>query len=301
MNLKKFAMYALAGTMAFGLTACLDDSGTNSGTIGGGSSLSGRDNGGDDNGRDNTPSTVGPNGYDYKDSRSYRDYTDELTSGSQKYPVVRIGDQLWMGSNLNDPSAGICYEDDEENCDRFGRLYSWAEAMALDTSYNYRDATLKIKNKHQGICPDGWRLPTETDFEKLKDFLLYDYDHDDIALDNGLDEDADISGIQLKSTNYDINDDMLWSSLDGIAGEDTYGFYGVGTGFGRTEWTTDEYGYDVVEFTFHDIAEVTHFWTATQLDDNRARSYNLYFRDAYMAQDYWDKDVLNTVRCMKDI
>lgn len=295
MNFKKMALLSLAGALAFGLSAC-ELSVTSDESSSGGNGGSGRISG-----DDNPPSTVGPNGYDYKNSRSYRDYTADLTVGSVKYPVVRIGDQLWMGENLNDPTAGgVCYNDDEENCDRFGRLYTWAEAMGLDTSYNYKDATLKIKNKHQGICPDGWRLPNEADFEKLKDFIRYDYDHDDIALDNGFDADDDISGIQLKATNFDANDDMLWNTKDGIPGEDTYGFYGVGTGFGRTYWTTDDYGYDVVEFTFEDIADVTHFWTSTQLEDDQARSYNLYFKDAYLYADWWQKDVLNTVRCMKD-
>lgn len=295
MNFKKMALLSLAGALAFGLSAC-ELSVTSDESSTGGNGGSGRISG-----DDNPPSTVGPNGVDYKNSRSYREYTADLTVGSVKYPVVRIGDQLWMGENLNDPTAGgVCYEDDEANCDRFGRLYTWAEAMALDTSYNYRDATLKIKNKHQGICPDGWRLPTEADFEKLLDFIRYDYDHDDIALDNGFNAGDDISGIQLKSTNFDAYDDMLWNTKEGVPGEDTYGFYGVGTGFGRTEWTTDDYGYDVVEFTFDDISNVTHFWTSTQLEDNQARTYNLYYRDAYMAQDWWQKDVLNTVRCMKD-
>ena len=109
MNLKKIAMIAIAGTMAFGLAACTEDSGTN-GSIDNGNHGSLRDRDGDDN----TPSTVGPNGYDYKDSRSYRDYTADLTVGSVKHSVVRIGDQLWMGENLNDPSAGHCYNDDED-------------------------------------------------------------------------------------------------------------------------------------------------------------------------------------------
>ena len=100
MNLKKLAMIAIAGTMAFGLAACTEDSGTN-GSIDNGNHGSLRDRDGDDN----TPSTVGPNGYDYKDSRSYRDYTADLTVGSVKHSVVRIGDQLWMGENLNDPSG----------------------------------------------------------------------------------------------------------------------------------------------------------------------------------------------------
>lgn len=296
MNLKKLAMIAIAGTMAFGLAACTEDSGTN-GSIDNGNHGSLRDRDGDDN----TPSTVGPNGYDYKDSRSYRDYTADLTVGSVKHSVVRIGDQLWMGENLNDPSAGHCYNDDEDYCKRFGRLYSWAEAMNLDNRYNYEDATLKIKNKHQGICPEGWRIPTSNDFKKMLDFIFYDYDHGDIAQDNGFDENDDISGIQLKSTNFDAYDDVLWNSKNGVPGEDTYGFYGIGTGYGDTYLGEDDYGDTVYTYEYSGIAEFTKFWTATPVDGaDGAEVFILTFEDRTMSSSWEYKEDLFPVRCMKD-
>ena len=51
----------------------------------------------------------------------------------------------------------------------YGRLYPWTVAMNLDPAYNKLNATYdeKIKGSHQGICPEGWHLPTADDWRDL--------------------------------------------------------------------------------------------------------------------------------------
>ena len=50
-----------------------------------------------------------------------------------------------------------CYNDDPANCTKYGGLYQWAEAMQYKTT-----------EKAPGICPEGWHIPTEAEFTKLK-------------------------------------------------------------------------------------------------------------------------------------
>lgn len=67
---------------------------------------------------------------------------------NQSYPIVTIGQQVWMASNLNyDSYDSYCYDDNPSNCKKYGRLYSW-------------EASLKV-------CPSGWHLPSYEEFETL--------------------------------------------------------------------------------------------------------------------------------------
>ena len=106
----------------------------------------------------------------------------------QIYKTVKIGDQVWMAENLNfDPGQGgsgdtkydwsWCYGDEPKNCDVAGRLYTWAAAIdsvklatdadnpqdcGFDKSWN-----CTLPAKVQGICPDGWHLPTQEEWITL--------------------------------------------------------------------------------------------------------------------------------------
>ncbi|MBN3036697.1 MAG: fibrobacter succinogenes major paralogous domain-containing protein [Bacteroidales bacterium] len=89
------------------------------------------------------------------------------TRDGQVYTTVLIGTQCWMAENLNigifisgsceQYDNGIiekyCYGNNEANCDEYGGLYSWDEVM------QYSRAT-----GAQGICPDGWHVPTDEEW-----------------------------------------------------------------------------------------------------------------------------------------
>ncbi len=88
----------------------------------------------------------------------------------QTYNALKIGDQCWMGENLNigtmilgsqnqsDNSTieKYCYGDVAANCDTYGGLYQWDELMDYET------------NNDKGICPDGWHVPTDVEWMQIE-------------------------------------------------------------------------------------------------------------------------------------
>ncbi len=101
---------------------------------------------------------------------------DSLTDirDNKKYPTIQIGSQCWMAANLN---YGVqipgsqnqrdncipekyCFNDIPELCALSSALYQWDELMG------YEDT-----EEIQGLCPPGWHVPSEADWNQL--FAVY--------------------------------------------------------------------------------------------------------------------------------
>ena len=65
-----------------------------------------------------------------------------------EYRTVKIGKRTWMAENLNYKTKdSYCYDDQEKNCKKYGRLYTWYAALKA--------------------CPAGWHLPTNEEWSAL--------------------------------------------------------------------------------------------------------------------------------------
>ena len=114
-----------------------------------------------------------------------RDYLNpELEYGSmtdkrdgRSYKTVTINGKTVMAENLNygDYVAhsylidnSWCFNDDSMNCRKGGRLYTWTAAMDIDSKWQQAFVPAGIiKKPHQGICPEGWHIPTYTEWNDL--------------------------------------------------------------------------------------------------------------------------------------
>ncbi|NLO22723.1 MAG: hypothetical protein GX116_00055 [Fibrobacter sp.] len=83
------------------------------------------------------------------------------------YKTITINEQTWMAENLNyAPAASTgCFEEDDKDCSKFGRVYTWTEI--IDSTKSYCGRNELCDQPLQGICPDGWRIPQENDWIRL--------------------------------------------------------------------------------------------------------------------------------------
>ena len=122
-------------------------------------------------------------------------FTECVDADLNYYPVVQIGTQLWMAENLRTtkyPDGSDIYAIDDrdqwanlgdtaaytgwwmnsESLDD-GAFYTWSAAM------NSADSSNNVPSGVQGVCPDGWHLPSEAEFDTLFYYLAtngYNYD-----------------------------------------------------------------------------------------------------------------------------
>jgi uncharacterized protein (TIGR02145 family) len=102
-------------------------------------------------------------------------FTSCTDGSNNNYSVVEIGNQVWMAENLRttsysngtaiptttadisgetNPRYQWAYDDNPANVAIYGRLYTW-----YVVSYT------------RNVCPTGWHVPTDTEWESLKVFL----------------------------------------------------------------------------------------------------------------------------------
>ena len=60
-----------------------------------------------------------------------------------------------------------CYGDEAKNCEIGGGYYTWTAAMNLNGQWGSYSAETLIKDPHQGICPEGWHVPSGTEWMEL--------------------------------------------------------------------------------------------------------------------------------------
>jgi len=148
-------------------------------------------------------------------------FTDSRDNKSYKWVV--IGTQTWMAENLNYEANGSkCYTNLEAYCGIYGRLYNWATAMAIDSTYN--STSYSAVEKHTGVCPSGWHIPSDGEWGALIKF---------INPTCSLTSDCDFAGMLLKATSG-------WNSNNGT---DAYGFAALPGSGGYSDGKFDNVGH----------------------------------------------------------
>ena len=204
-------------------------------------------------------------------------FTDDRDG--KEYSTVLIGAQCWMAENLNIGTITnqngsnnqtnnsviekYCYNNDESECSEYGGLYEWHEMMGYQTGESI-----------QGICADGWHLPSDQEWMTMEMFLgMSEEDANATGFERGTDE-----GLQLQ--------------VDGGTGFDALfgGIWYPGYGFAYNEDFPSPTGY-----------YYSYFWTTTPGEYNNHymyRNVNTQFQTITRWQAQWDFGY--SVRCIAD-
>ena len=199
------------------------------------------------------------------------------------YNTILIGDQCWMKENLkvthypngdaipyitsnsawgalaaNNTDDAYCYYDNDVNSE-YGALYSYAASIADDWQRDNADG--------QGICPDGWHLPTDDEWTILSDYL----------------EGESVAGGKMKEAGT-----LHWYSPNTGATNES-GFTAL-PGGSRNRGSG----------TFGNAGYVGYWWSATESGSNYAWRRSLSYYSALVYRDYNSKSNGFSVRCLWD-
>ena len=202
------------------------------------------------------------------------------------YPTVIIGTQEWMAENLkvthypngdliplvtdntawanlvdNNPDDAMCYYNNNASGESstYGALYTYAAAIGDDWT---RDNTV-----NQGVCPDGWHLPTDAEWTTLTDYLGGE----------------SVAGGKMKEIGT-----THWNSPN-TGSDNSSGFSALPSG---CRYSSDG--------SFNDLGRNGYWWSATEYNSVGAYYRNLNYFSVPVYRGNYAKSNGFSVRCVRD-
>lgn len=216
-------------------------------------------------------------------SQEINRFEDTVEYDGYTYKTVGIGTQMWMAENLR-TTTGIdsswCFNDEPENCETYGRLYTWAAAMGIDEKYQsqsaLKDGVISDTSYNRGICPKGWHIPSDEEWQTLFDF---------VDASNGI----ATAGQSLCDPNG------AWKGYDKYPMTNDYGFSAIPGG---------KYHYAIEgnnNVGWKDLGSSMHVWSATEsIDSSATNVYTRYIQPKEIDRNDFPKARRRYVRCIKD-
>ena len=194
--------------------------------------------------------------------------------------TVKIGEQMWMKRNLDVVPSGKnnaatnswCYDNDHANCKKYGRLYDWATAMALSEKCNEEICTSQIQSKHKGLCPEGFHIPSNADWDELMGFV-------DGNTSTSSPYNSETAGKYLKATSS-------WNNNGN--GTDKYGFAALPSGSRYSDGN------------FDNVGNFGYWWSSSEFYSNSIYNRLMGYDSEVVYWSNLDKLYGFSVRCVKN-
>ena len=208
--------------------------------------------------------------------------TPTVVHGGRTYNTVLIGTQCWLRESMNIGTylhAGtaqsnnaivekFCYNNDTNNCNVYGGLYQWAEAVAyLNNVTNTTHWNPLPTGNVQGICPTGWHIPTYTEAQTMITSL------------GG----STLAGGKMKEVGL-----AHWGPLSNIGANNSSGFTALPSG-------------SQLSGNFSNLRQYINIWTTTKGTlESAAYFFGAAFSASATTGGERTKIIGDAVRCLKD-
>ena len=218
------------------------------------------------------------------------------------YKYVKIGEQYWMAENMRcnkydtkseragatiSTSSSSTYDPyytdasnrsnwkttqyswnlSDEQISKLGYLYSWAAAVGIASESAAKNQTSSFSGTRQGICPNGWHVPTSKEWESI----------------GRLGDNNPRIGGMYTTTGELLKTTSGWTRNNG---NDIYSFAALPTGYATGS-------------TVNNVGGSAHFWITDPHGSNDA-FYSSLSTDSYLSVWYRDKSNAYSVRCVKN-
>jgi uncharacterized protein (TIGR02145 family) len=235
-----------------------------------------------------------------------KDTDDELESelgtvidyDGNKYRTIELGDQWWMITNLKathyadgteiplvesatvwealgyDDKAYCFYNNSARNEEQiYGGLYTWAAVM------NGAETSNENPSGVQGVCPDGWHVPSDSEWKELEMFL-------------GMTEAAtDSVGLRGKNEGSKLaSSAAFWQD----------GYLEYNHEFGSSGFNAQPGGGRRYDGSFDHKGHNANFWTSTKYNYAEAWGRHIYSNYSSVHRYHSFKSNGFSVRCVKD-
>jgi uncharacterized protein (TIGR02145 family) len=210
------------------------------------------------------------------------DYFTAITEGTDSvtdirdgkiYPYRKIGDLYWFTANLRWEGAGKPYDTIPALNEVFGSLYTWEEATGGDTGSG-------LGGGPQGICPEGWTIPTREDWENFATALN----------SSPLTWDDNWEGVGEKAaTDSRLNNTSLWKYSPENKKQNTHGWNGLPGGNTANGFKS-----------FANIHQYGFWWSASEENESDAEYRYIRYNTPDFPYNYANKEQFAaSVRCVK--
>jgi uncharacterized protein (TIGR02145 family) len=209
------------------------------------------------------------------------------------YDTIHIGTQIWLKENLktthysdgaeilDGTSAGdisgnytskyyFDYENHPTNTVIYGKLYTWAAVMNREASSNSNPGIV------QGVCPIGWHIPSDAEWNSMEKYL-------DITVDSTLY--AGWSGTDIGNK---LKESGIIHWLSGNNGNNSSNFTGLPGGSRYPDGS------------FDNLNANGTWWTSAAYNSSSAWYRELYYGNANILRDNINKSFGLSVRCVMD-